>query len=798
MAHRHKSVHFKNDGTSFIARFESSGYCFTAVNQRRRGLRFAELRREISAVMTTSANFLAGHVVLPERDFSVAEGIVARVDEAWVIPAMLKQMDAIPKPGESRTKACLSVRDAKRLLDTGAASVELQARNLLGANPYNSIALYMLGAVQRRQGLFEDAREILERLTSSQPQIEPAWFELGMALKELGERAHACEAFHRTVDLNCVDQNAWYELGGLLPSAPMSTETGLEIDPCLADAQAKLDANRPHDAEAALKLVLTDNIDDVRATKLLADVMLRTNRWTEFETLIERCLAIAPDYVPARFRYVTMRFSRGKIQKILPHIEELLARDPANVLYRSLKALVLYHGGLIPAAIDEFERLLAGCDKRPGLWLSYARALQAVRSDLAGAAYRAAIDIVPSFGDAWFGLGHLAAFRGDKKMIAQLDAQLARADLPEEDRAKLHYVCGKILESSKRYAESFGHYQSSNRVFRSADARDASRSVYIQRAKALFTPKFFRTRQGWGCQERGPIFIVGMPRSGSTLVEQILSSHSSIEALGELTLVTRTAKRFVPDRPDDPQGGYPNDLAKLDQHSLRMLGEEYLSAASRLRRRNSPFFVDKLPSNYLHIGLIHLALPNAAIIDVRRHPLDCCFSCYKNYFAAGLTETTDLGDIGRAYVEYVELMAHFDAVLPGKIYRIIYETLIGNFEAEVRRVLDHLGLPFEEQCLRFYENDRFVRTLSADQVNRPLYNTSGAHWRNYEPWLGPLKQGLGYVIDAYPEVPNFYPGLHLRSRRPLTLGQSGYRFEFFKGLRQVPFAVTPGSPGAKA
>ncbi len=717
----------------------------------------------------------------------MADAFAARVDELWVVPAVLKPMDAISRQGERGAKVPLSAREAKHLLDANPALAEIRARKSLEADPNDPIARYVLGGLDRRRRQFQSARTLLEPLTISQPQIQGAWFELGMALKGLGERAPACEALLRAVDLNAVDQMAWYELGDLIPFS--RADAGRGADTRLASSQAALDENHPAEAENILNRMLKENGGDAPATKMLADVMLRTNRWAEFETLIERSIAIAPDFMAARFRYVTMCFCRGKIGAVLPHIEELMTSDPANALYGALKALVLYHGGQIASAVDEFAAVLARSDKQPGLWFIYAQALQSIRSsDAAAAAYRRAIDIIPSFGDAWLGLAQLASFRGDEQLIAQVNAQLARADLPGEDRAKLYYVLGRALENAKRYAEAFQQFESSNAVLRNGSAAP-SRAGYIQRAKALFTPEFFFERAGWGCQEDGPIFIVGMPRSGSTLVEQILSSHSEVEALGELTIVTKLAKRYIPDRPDDPQGGYPNDVALLDKDSARLFGEDYLSAVRRLRRRDSRFFIDKLPSNYLHIGLIRLALPNAKILDMRRHPLDCGFSCFKHYFSAGLLETTDLGDIGRAYAEYVELMAHFDAVLPGAVQRVIYENLVGDFEPAVRRMLDRLGLPFQPQCLAFHENERFVRTLSAEQVNRPLYDTGIAHWRNYEPWLGELKSALGYVLDAYPDTPSFYRSARIRSRAPLSLGQSGYRFDFVRGVSQAPFAA---------
>jgi tetratricopeptide (TPR) repeat protein len=723
----------------------------------------------------------------------VTEGLTARIEESWAVPAVLKPLAAIPKPWERSRPVFLTVKDAKHLLDTDRAAAKLHARKTLAADPHNSVCLYMLGGVYRRNGQFANARAILEQLTITQPQMGYAWFELGMALNGLGEREKACAALLSAVDLNWTDQDCWYALGDLLPFPQAAPETGREIDPRLAEAEAAVDESRLDDAKALLDGVLKKNGRDVRARKLLADVMFRTGRWAEFETLMRECLETDPDFLAARFRYVTMCFVRGKIGQILPHVEELLAAEPANALYRSLKALVLYHGQQIQPAIDEFGSVLANGTGRPGLWCAYARALQTARDDNAAVAYLAAIDIVPSLSDAWLGLGYVTSFRGDETLMARLEAVLARPGLPEEDRARLHFVLGRCLENLEQYARSFEHFRTSNRILRSTGSAAASRKVFVQRAKSVFTSQFFRARQGWGCEESGPIFIVGMPRSGSTLVEQILSSHPSIEALGELTVLTRIARRFIPDRPGDPEGGYPNDLRSFDRDRVCLLGEEYLKATRVLRRRATPFFVDKLPSNYLHVGLIRLALPHARIVDVRRHPLDCCFSCFKHYFAAGLIETTDLGEIGRAYAEYVELMAHFDAVLPGQIHRILYENLIGGLETEVRRVLDFLGLPFERQCLKFYENDRFVRTISAEQVNKSLYDTAVGHWRHYEQWLGPLKDELGYVSDAYPEAPKFYSSARVRSRNPISLGQSGYHFDCVRGLGQSPFTVQPGA-----
>lgn len=361
-------------------------------------------------------------------------------------------------------------------------------------------------------------------------------------------------------------------------------------------------------------------------------------------------------------------------------------------------------------------------------------------------------------------------------MIDQVRAQLARRDLAGEDRAHLHFALGKACEDEGRYGESFENYRRCNEILRRGGDRSARASAgFVRRTMNVFSPALLRRCSGFGHPARDPIFIVGMKRSGSTLVEQILSRHSAIEALGELEDLTAVV------------GGvkdYPGVLKECGANRFRAMGEEYLALTAPRRKLSRPFFTDKLPHNFGRIGLIALILPNARIVDVRRHPLDCGLSCYKHYFP-GSRLSLSLDDLGSGYVDYVKLMAHFDRLLPGKVHRLVYERLVGNFEHEVRRLLDYLGLPFEEACLRFHENTRQVLTPSVDQVRRPLYSTAAGYWRNFEPWLGPLKDALGYVLDVYPEVPGFYDEVHVRMRRPLALGQTGRQYSFVKGLSQM-------------
>jgi hypothetical protein len=335
-----------------------------------------------------------------------------------------------------------------------------------------------------------------------------------------------------------------------------------------------------------------------------------------------------------------------------------------------------------------------------------------------------------------------------------MQAQLARDDLGGQDRLHFHFALGKALEDRGRFAESFDHYADGNRIRREQLGYDPDRmSERMQQMRSLFTPAFLGARADAGCPAPDPIFVVGLPRSGSTLIEQILSSHSAIEGTMELPDLGAMAHALGGQRKRDEPPLYPGIVAELDNARLKALGEEYLARTAFRRKSGRPLFIDKTPQNFLHIGLIRLILPNAKIIDARRHPMGACFSGFKQHFARGHIHTYGLEDIGRYYRDYSQLMAHFDRAAPGKIHRVIYERMVDDTEAEIHRLLDYCRLPFEASCLTFYDNDRAVRTPSSEQVRRPIFRDGLDQWRNYEPWLGPLKAALGDVLTCYPEAP---------------------------------------------
>ncbi|HEX9158587.1 MAG TPA: sulfotransferase, partial [Rhizomicrobium sp.] len=335
----------------------------------------------------------------------------------------------------------------------------------------------------------------------------------------------------------------------------------------------------------------------------------------------------------------------------------------------------------------------------------------------------------------------------------QMERQLARADLPAPDRIALLFALGKAYADMQRYDKSFANYARGNALEHLGRVYDASvLTAHVARCKHLFTTGFFDARAQFGCAIADPIFIVGMPRAGSTLLEQIMASHSQIEGTTELPIVSTMAHALA------KQHGvafYSDLLTTLDAAALKRAGEAYLEAVRPRRKHGKPFFTDKMGGNFFHIGFIHLMLPNARIVDMRRHPLACGVSNFVQMFANEMKNASRLSDIGHHYRDYVELMSHFDRARPGKVLRVFYEQLVTNPEAEIRRLLAFIGVPFEEACLAFHETKRVLTTASSEQVQQPLHRDALEYWRNYDTWLGPLKAALGPVLDAYPEVPAF-------------------------------------------
>jgi tetratricopeptide (TPR) repeat protein len=434
---------------------------------------------------------------------------------------------------------------------------------------------------------------------------------------------------------------------------------------------------------------------------------------------------------------------------MLPLLERLLGLEPDNFNYRALQASAYNLLGQNERALNIHEQMLTHFPKSEFLWLYYGHSLRlAGRLAEAVAAYRKSAQLKPQFGEAWYSLANLKTVHLSEEDIRTMQEQLARGDLDDNARLHFEFALGKAFEDRRTFADSFEHYARGNAVRRAMVDYDPEGFMrFVERACALYTPEFFAARSGSGIPTLDPIFIVGLPRSGSTLLEQILASHSQVEGTRELPDIPGFSLELgASDRPGPP--AYPASIARLDRAQLRAFADRYLEQTRAHRVLGRPRFIDKMPSNFLHVGLIHLLLPNAKIIDSRRAPLACCFANFKQHFQSGAWFTYDLSDLGRYYRGYVRLMNHFDSVLPGRVHRVQYEDLVADLEGEVRRLLAYCGLPFEEQCLRFYETERVVQTVSSAQVRKPLYADAVEQWRNFEPWLGPLKEALGDLVPA--------------------------------------------------
>ena len=569
----------------------------------------------------------------------------------------------------------------------------------------------------------QQAREILR----SVPGNPEAYRLLAAALRQTGDDEDANEA----------------ELAAIAAS---------KRDPELLRAGAALVDNDLPAAEAILRAVLKRRATDVAAIRMMAELAARIGRRVDAENLLRRAIELAPGWVPARANLATVLYRQHRAVEALAELDKIEMLEAADDAQRNLRAAALGQIGGYQEAVSLYRDVLARRPDQPKIWMSLGHMLKTVGEQAeAITAYRRAIEIAPALGEVWWSLANLKTVRFSDEDIATMRSALNRNALSDDDRLHLHFALGKALEDRHEDEPAFAEYAEGNRIRAGQLHYDPSTIAgHVDVCETLFTREFLDSRAGQGCEAPDPIFVLGLPRSGSTLIEQILSSHPAIEGTMELPNVLSIAKSLA----DEFEDRVPA-IAALPQERLVELGERYIRETRSYRKSDRPFFIDKMPNNWLYVPLIHLMLPNARIIDARRHPLACCFSNFKQNYARGQTFSYDLQDLGTYYANYVRMMAHVDAVLPGKVHRLFHEDMVDDTESEIRRLLDYLGLPFDENCLRFHENARAVRTASAEQVRRPINREGVDQWRDYEPWLGPLKDALGPVLTSYPDVPPF-------------------------------------------
>ena len=627
------------------------------------------------------------------------------------------------------------------------------ANTLLAEVPENRDVLYLLAVSQRYLGRIADALRTLERFETVHPDYGRLFQERGHCLRAVGETGAAIAAYQQAVTLNSTLTASWKALAALY------TAVGDAASSRLATANAAKLASLPapvvsatnilsegdvHGAEDLIRRHLLSHPTDIEGMRLLARIGVQLDVLDDAEYLLESVLVAQPDYHAARFEYAGVLLKRHKFPEALAQAGKLLAMEPQHRGYRTIQANAWVGLGRHEEALQSYRDLLEGAADAADLHLSIGHALKTLgRQSQAIEAYRQAAAVQPDFGDAYWSLANLKTYRFDPDEIARMRVHAAAASTALADRYHLNFALGKALEDAGAYGESFEHYARGNALKRGATHYDiASFEHSTRRQEAVCTTEFFAARQGSGCSRNDPIFIVGLPRAGSTLLEQILASHSQVEGTMELAEIPRLALQLSGREGNSEKSKYPDVLAQLSPEQLRQFGEKYLEDTRVLRASGKPRFIDKMPNNFRHIGLLHLILPNARVIDARREPMACCFSNFKQLFASGQEFTYSLDDIGRYYRAYVRLMRHWDTVLPGKVLRIQHEALVDDLESHVRRILDHCELEFEPQCLEFWKTQRSVRTASSEQVRRPIFKEGLEQWRHFEPWLGPLENAL--------------------------------------------------------
>jgi tetratricopeptide (TPR) repeat protein len=524
-----------------------------------------------------------------------------------------------------------------------------------------------------------------------------------------------------------------------------ATSTTKHWHPRLIEAAIALNDNQLDVAERILKPYLANDPFDVFAIRMLAELAARIGRWRDSENLLRRAVELAPGWVAAKSNLALVLGRMGRPAEALEVLEGVFELEPDDLGHWNLKAATLGRLGEFDEALGLYEGVLARSPNQPRVLLSYGHLLKTVGRQADGiAAYRRAIELKPTLGEAWWSLANLKTVKFDDDDIDAMRRALDAGELSDDDRLHLEFALGKADHDRGNPAAAFHHYAAGNRLrLEQQPYAPGKLTQTVDRLIERFTPGAIAERSG-GHDARDPIFIVGMPRAGSTLVEQILSSHSQVEGTSELADLPALAGRG---------GRYPASIFALSETERRDLGVDYLKRTSVQRRTDRPFFIDKLPNNWLFVPFIQLILPNARIIDARRHPLACCLANFRQHFARGQAFTYDLNHVGRYYADYVRFMAHIDQVVPGRVHRVIYERMVEDTEQEVRSLLAHCGLEFEPACLEFYKTDRAVRTASSEQVRQPIYREATDEWRAYESFLDPLREALGPIAESYPDVP---------------------------------------------
>jgi tetratricopeptide (TPR) repeat protein len=671
---------------------------------------------------------------------------------------MSSQPVAAPTSVELEVQRIRSLVREHRFAEAVAAAGSLRTRN-----PENRDVLYLLALGQRQTRQNAAALDTLADMERYHPGASRLYQERGHCYVALKDAPRAIEAYERAVQINPALPATWSMLEGLYGMVGNDAQRQVaaahanklkSLPPEVITATGMFCEGELAPAERIIRAFLQRHGDHVEAMRLLARIGIARDILDDAEVLLAAALAMAPDYIELRRDYACVLLDRHKDAEAIVELDKLLALDPKNIDYRTLHATATVALGDHEGGIRGFAGVLA--DASPGsrlaadLQLSIAHAHKTLgRRPEAIDAYKQAIRIRPNFGDAYWSLANLKNYAFSDEEIARREAAESAPATAAIDRYHLCFALGKAYEDRKLYEVSYRFYERGNALKR-AESRYRAELLEQNTAlqKRICTREFFRQRDSYGAAGREPIFILGLPRAGSTLLEQILASHSQVEGTQELSNVSRAVLDLQGYNPDLNNPRYPGCLATMSADEFRTLGEKYL-ADTQIYRSGKPNFIDKMPNNFRHIGFIHLILPNAKIIDARREPMACCFGNLKQLFARGQEFVYSIDDIARYYRTYLELMEYWDAVLPGRVLRVHHEDVVDDLEGSVRRMLDHCELPFEPTCLEFHRTERSIRTASSEQVRQPIFREGLDQWRHYEPWLGPLREALGDAMERY-------------------------------------------------
>lgn len=655
----------------------------------------------------------------PRSVFNEAIGLIqaGRLAEA---EALCRRADA-RYPRDVNIKALLGALLVKMERNDEA---EATLRAVIDTAPSFAKPAEDLGYLLLQQNRAGDALPLLERATRLDPTLERAWFSLGKALALLGRGKDADAAFEK--------------------SFALSPERRL-----MAHAAEHQKEGRIEEAERIYRQVLRNNPRNVDALRLLALLALRVDRSDDAETLLQRAIEIAPDFLLALLDLGRLRKEQDRYEEALECFDRVIALEPSQPQAHFLRAATLARASFTPEAIDAYRNCLAARPGHVGALLGLGHVLKAVGNyDHAVASYLACMREAPDFGETYWSLANLKTYRFDDATVADMEQRVAAKGASPQSAVNFLFALGKAYEDRSDYERAWERYRLGNETQRAQIKYDPVQTeVMNDRILQVFDAALIDRLRGAGDPEPAPIFILGLPRSGSTLLEQILATHSEVEGTSELPYVGRVATSLNLNRHDGVN--YPEAMRELAPRNLAAMGGDYLARARMHRRAGSPRFIDKMPNNFPNVGLIALMLPNAKIIDARRHPLDACLSNYRQLFAKGQNFTYDLTEIGEYYLQYQRMMDHWHAVLPGRVLTVQYEDVVADFEPQVRRLLDFCGLPWQDACLRFYESERPVRTPSAEQVRQPIYDRSVGHWRHYERHLGELIDVIAPIRDRY-------------------------------------------------